>query len=156
MSDGLSLEQVRNVSKSPQVFRSLLSILANLNNALVWMVSPRTLICKSSKPLTNPLVHRLQIVSPSHSSSISFSVFLQGLWNCSFFSFLLILLCSLPPWQRPLFPCFSLFVFLLLTLIRPGCLAEIWWSVYMSKPERTLCVLFSRKDSGFCIYQLFE
>ena len=37
-------------SKSPQVSRTLLSILAVLNNALVWMVSSRPPISKSSSP----------------------------------------------------------------------------------------------------------
>ena len=38
-------------SKSPQVFKTLLSILADLNNAIVWTVSTRPLISKSSCPL---------------------------------------------------------------------------------------------------------
>ena len=43
-------------SKSPQVSRTLLSILAVLNNAVVWMVSTRPLTYKSSSPFSNPLV----------------------------------------------------------------------------------------------------
>ena len=43
-------------SKSPQVSRTLLSILADLDNAVVWMVSTCPLISKSSSPFTNPLV----------------------------------------------------------------------------------------------------
>ena len=43
-------------SMSPQVSRTLLSILANLNTAVVWMVSIRPLISKSSGPSTNTLV----------------------------------------------------------------------------------------------------
>ena len=43
-------------SKSPQVSRTLLSILAVLNNAVVWMVSTRTPTSKSSSPFDNPLV----------------------------------------------------------------------------------------------------
>ena len=43
-------------SKSPQISRNLLSILADLNNAVVWMVSTRHFISKSSSPCTNPLV----------------------------------------------------------------------------------------------------
>ena len=43
-------------SKSPQVYRSLLSILAVLNNVVVWMVSTCPLTLKSSNPLNNPLV----------------------------------------------------------------------------------------------------
>ena len=43
-------------SKPPQVFRSLLSIPADLNNAVVWTVSTHPIISKSSSPCTNPLV----------------------------------------------------------------------------------------------------
>ena len=43
-------------SKSPQVSRTLLSILAVLSNAVVWMVSTRPPTSKSSSPFNNPLV----------------------------------------------------------------------------------------------------
>ena len=43
-------------SKSPQVSRTLLSILAVLNNEVVWMVSTRPPTSKSSHPFNNPLV----------------------------------------------------------------------------------------------------
>ena len=43
-----------SISKFPQVFRTLLSILAVRNNVVVWMVSPRPLISQSSSPLSNP------------------------------------------------------------------------------------------------------
>ena len=43
-------------SKSPQVSRTLLCILGDLNNAIVWMVSICPLTSKSSSPCTNPLV----------------------------------------------------------------------------------------------------
>ena len=43
-------------SKSPQPSRTLLSILAVLNDAVVWMVSTRPLTSKSSSPFSNPLV----------------------------------------------------------------------------------------------------
>ena len=42
--------------KSPQVLRTLLNILTDLNHAVLWMVSTRPLISKSSCPFTNPLV----------------------------------------------------------------------------------------------------
>ena len=42
-------------SKSPQVFRTLLSIVAVFNND-VWMVSTRLPTSKSSRPFNNPLV----------------------------------------------------------------------------------------------------
>ena len=43
-------------SKSPQVSRTLLSILAVLNNAVVWMVSTCPPASKSSSPFNNPFV----------------------------------------------------------------------------------------------------
>ena len=45
-----------NDKMSPQVSRTLLSILADLNNAVVWTVSTHPIISKSSCPCTNPLV----------------------------------------------------------------------------------------------------
>ena len=43
-------------SKFPQVSRTLLSILAFLNNAIVWIVSTRPPTSKSSSPFSNHLV----------------------------------------------------------------------------------------------------
>ena len=43
-------------SKSPQVSRTLLSILAVFNNSVVWMDSTRPPTSKSSRPFNNPLV----------------------------------------------------------------------------------------------------
>ena len=43
-------------SKSPEVSRTLLSILAVLNNAVVWMVSTRPPTFMSSSPFCDPLV----------------------------------------------------------------------------------------------------
>ena len=43
-------------SKSPQVSRTLLSILSILNNAVVWMVSTRPPTSKSFSPFNNPLI----------------------------------------------------------------------------------------------------
>ena len=48
-----------------------------------------------------------------------------------------------------------LLLLLLLFIIRSGLLAEIRWSVYMSKSHRSLCVSFSRTDAGLWIYYLF-
>ena len=45
-----------SVSKSPHVFRALLSILAVFNNVVVWMVSTRPSTSKSSRPFNNPSV----------------------------------------------------------------------------------------------------
>ena len=43
-------------SKSPQVSRTRLRILAVLSNAVVWIVSIRPPTSKSSRPFNNPLV----------------------------------------------------------------------------------------------------
>ena len=51
LADGFSLE-----SEWQQVSRTLLRILAVLNNAAVWMVSTRPPTSKSSSPFSNPLV----------------------------------------------------------------------------------------------------
>ena len=70
-------------SKSPEVSRTLLSILADFDNAVVWIVSTPPLISKSSSPCNNALV-----TVPSASITIgitvtfmfhSFSVLYQGL-----------------------------------------------------------------------------
>ena len=45
-----------NDSKSPQISRTLLSILADLNKAVVWMVSTHPLISKSFSPCVNLLI----------------------------------------------------------------------------------------------------
>ena len=42
-------------NKSPRVSRTILSILVDLNNAVVWLVSARPPISKSSSPFTKTL-----------------------------------------------------------------------------------------------------
>ena len=45
-------------------------------------------------------------------------------------------------------------LFFLLIIIRSGLLAEITWSVCMSKSHMRLCVSFFRTGAGLCIYHL--
>ena len=49
---------------------------------------------------------------------------------------------------------FFFFFFFLLIIIKSGLLAGIRWSVCMLKSNRSLCVAFSRKGAGLCIYHL--
>ena len=56
-------------SKSPQVSRTLLNILTDLNSAVVWIVSTRVLISCSSSPVTTHLV-----TEPSASITIGITV----------------------------------------------------------------------------------
>ena len=70
-------------NKSPQVSRTLLSILAVVNNAVVWMVSTRSPTSKSSSPFSNPLV-----AVPNAPITIGIIV------TCMFHSFIIIIIIS--------------------------------------------------------------
>ena len=143
-------------SKSPHVSRTLLSIMADLNKAVLWMVSTSPLISKSSSLITNPLV-----TVPRTSVTVGITVIFMPY---SFFSYM----------ARPKYlPFFSLFfrvysmvsqdhkvnnsaslfvVVFLLTISRSGRLAEIRWPVCLSKSLCSLYVSFSRSYSGLCKY----
>ena len=98
-------------SKSPQVSTTLLGVLADLNNPVVWMV-----ISKSSSPLINPLVTvpsvPIAIGITTSFCSIFFSVLKQGIGTYLSFHFLSVLPCGQLKRQSPLFNRFS-FLFLL-------------------------------------------
>ena len=142
-------------SKSPQASWTLLSILAVLNNAVVWMVSTRTLTSKSSSLFGNPLVTIPKAI-------ITIGIIVTGMFHSFFnslarsryisffshsFSFIL--------WSAETAKSTILQVlFFLLIIIRSGLLAEIRWSVCMSKSNRSLCVSFFRTSCGLCIYHL--
>ena len=145
-------------SKSPQVSRTFLSILAVLNNVVVWMVATRSLISKSSCPFSNPFV-----TVPKAPLTIGiivtfmyhvFSILEQGRSTYPSFHILSVLFCGQPGQKSQQFCRFSFF-FLLLIILRSGLLAEIRWSVCMSKFHRSVCVSFSRTGTGLCIYHLF-
>ena len=142
-------------SKSPQVSRTLLSILAVFNNAVVWMVSTLPPISKSSRPFNNPLV-----IVPKAPITISiivtfmFHSFFNSLARSRYlalfsrsFSFIL--------WSAGTAKLTILEIFFfLLIIIRSGVLAEIRWSVCISKSHRSLWVSFSRTGAGLCMYHL--
>ena len=134
-------------NKSFQVSRTILSILADFDGAEIWMVSTCPLVSKSCSPFTNLLglfrVHQLQLVSPSLLCSIVFLVLYQGLGTYLYFRFLLIfILCSAEIAKSTIQPV-SFFLLLLLTITRSNHVAEIRWSVCISKSQRNLCVTFS-------------
>ena len=140
-------------SNSPQVSRTLLSILAVLNNAVVWMVSTRPPISKSSTPFSNT-----SVTVPNAPMTIGtvvtfmFHSFFNSLARSrqlSFFS----LSFSFIQWSAGTAKSTILLVFLL-NIIRSGLLAMIRWSVCMSKSYRSLCVSFSRTGAELCIYHL--
>ena len=139
-------------SKSPQVSRSFLSILAVLQNVVVWMVSTRPLFSMSSSLFNN---HLITVPRATIKIAIIVTFMFYSFFNSqrrsrylSFFAFSFnFTLCSAGTEN---------FVSSLSLLIikRSGRLAEIRWSVCMSKSQRIL-VLFSRTYAGLCIYPLF-
>ena len=135
-------------SKFPQVSWTLLSILAVLNNAVVWMVSTRPLTSKSSSPFNNPLV-----TVPN--APITIGIIVTFMFNCCFFfnsqerlrylysfsHFFSFILWSAGTAKTTILLVLFFFFFLLiffffffwLIIVRSGFLAEIRWSVWMSK-----------------------
>ena len=141
-------------SKS-QVSWTLLSILAVLNNAVVWMVSIRPPTSKSSSPFSNPLVTvpnapitiGIIVTCMFHSfcNSLARSTYL------SFFShsFRFILWAAGTAKSRILQVLF--FYWLLLSLVFWPRLGD----PCVCQSHIGVCVSFSRTDAGLCIYHLF-
>ena len=76
-------------SKSPQVSRTLLSILAVLNNAIVWMISTRPPTSKSFSPFNNPLVTVSKVpITISIIVTFMFHSFFDSLARSRYLSFL--------------------------------------------------------------------
>ena len=67
--------------KSPQLFKTLLNILAVLNNVVVWMVSTRLPTSKSSSPFSNLLVTVPNV-------PITIGIIVTCMFNSFFFNFL--------------------------------------------------------------------
>ena len=142
-------------NKFPQVFRTLLSILADLNNAVVWMVST-SVISKSSSPPTNLLVTvpRAPITTGIIVTFMFNSLFnslARSMYLCFFSYSFNFTLWSAGSEKSTILHVF----FFLLIILRSGRLAEIWWSVCISKPQMRFCDSFSRTDSGLRIYHSF-
>ena len=119
------------------------------------MVSTRPPTSKSSSPFSNPLVtvsnnwYNCHLHVPHF---CFFSIPSQGRGIYPSFHILSVLFCGQPGQQSRQFCKFSFF---LLIIIKSGLLAEIRWSMCMSKSHRSLCVSFSMTGTGLCIYHLF-
>ena len=143
-------------SKSPQVSRILLSILAVFNNAVVWMVSTRPPTSKSSRPFNDPLVTEPKApVTIGTIVTFMFHCFFNSLARARYLSFFSHSF-SFILWSAGIakLTILQILGFFLLIIIRSGLLAEIWWSVCVSKSHRSLCVSFSRTGAGL-IFNLF-
>ena len=144
-------------SKPLQVSGTLLKILAVLNNAVVWMVSTRSLIFKSSSPLITPSVTVSRapitigiIVTFMFHSFFQFSSKVQVLILLfAFFQFYSVVSRDSKVHNSGSSP------FLFIINIRSGRLAEIRRSVCILKFHWSLCVSFSKTDAGLLIYHLF-
>ena len=136
LADGFSLKfEWQQVSSS---FQDSLSILAVLNNAIVWIVSSRPSTSKSSRTFNNPLVIVLNAPITIGTSSLSCSTAFSILWSTGTAKSTILQI-----------------LFFLLNIISSGLLARIRWSVCMLKSHRSLCLSSSRTGAGLCIYHLF-
>ena len=134
-------------NKSSQVSRTLLSILADLSNTVIWIVSTRRLISNSPSAFTNPLVTlpRAPITS-GITVTFMFHSFFQFPSYLSFslsFNFTLRLARTANSTIPQVFFLFFFFSFL-------DDYYKVWssgrdrWSVCISKSQRSLCISFSR------------
>ena len=144
-------------SKSHQVSRTLLSILALLNNAVFWMVYTRLPTSKSSSPFSNPLVTvpNAPIIIGIIVTCMFYSFFksLARSRYLSFFShsFSFLLWSAGTAKSTILQVLFFWFI-----IIKSGLLAGIRWSVCMLKSHRSFCVEFSRTCAGLCELIVFH
>ena len=146
-------------SKSPQVSRTRLRILAVLNHAVVCLVSTRLPTSNSPRPFNNPLV-----IVPNTPITIgtivtfTFYSFFNSLARSRYLSFFSLsfryILLSAGTAKLTILKILAFFFFLLI-FIRSGLLCGIRWSVCMLKSHRSLCESFSRTGAGLCIYDLF-
>ena len=146
-------------SKSPQVSRTLLSILTDLNNVVVWMVTTCPLISKSSSPFNNSSVTVPRApITIGINVTFMFHSFFNSLASSkyqSFFSFSVNFTLRSAGTAKSTILQVLFLLLLLLIIIMSGRLAEIRWSVCMSKFHRSLCISSSRTFVGLCIYNLF-
>ena len=143
-------------SKSPQVSRTPLSILAVLSDAVVWLVSTRPPTSKSSRPFNNPLVTVPDApITIGTIVTIMFYIFFNSLATSRYLFFFSLsfrfILWSAGTAKSTILQ----ILFLLLIIMRSGLLAGIRWSVCMLKSHRNLCESFFWTGNGLCIYNLF-
>ena len=114
-------------SKSPQVSRTRLRILAVLSNAVIWIVSTRPPTSKSSKPFNNPLV----IVPKAHITTgtivtLMFHSFFNSLARSRYLSFFSLSFRFIL-WSARTAKSTILKILFFLFIIRSGLLAGIRW-----------------------------
>ena len=141
LTDSLLLEFERE--QVPQVSRTLLSILADLN-AVVWVVSARSPISNSSNLLPKPQGIVLSLaMTIGITSTHMFRSFFLALWQvlstCLSFRFLWVSLCTQPGRQSLQYVRSS--HSLLSITSSSGLVAEIKKPFYISMSQRILCLI---------------
>ena len=117
-------------SKSPQVSMSLLSILANLNNSVLWMFSTCPPISKSPSPCND---HFVTVLKATIIIGITINLVFHSFSNskyCSSFPFLFILPCGQQGQQSPQI---GEFYFLLVVWLRLD-------DLFVCQNQRVFCV----------------
>ena len=137
-----------------QVSRTLLNILADLNNDFVWMVSTHPLISKSFSPSTNPLVTVPSIpITIAIIVTFMFHSFYSSLARSRYLS-LFLHYFSFTLWSagtaKTIIRQVLFFRWLSIGLVVWPRLGDPF--VYQNPTE--FCVSFSRTDSGLCIHHL--
>ena len=143
---------------SPQVFRTLLSILAVLNHAVVLMVSTRPPTSKSPSPLNNPLITVPKApITFSIIVTFKFHRFFNSLARSRYLSFFShyfsFILWSAGTAKSTILQILFLLLLLLWFIIRSGVLAEIRWSVVCQSPIG-VCVSHSPGQLLGCTYTI--
>ena len=136
-------------SKSPQVSRTLFSNLADPPNTVICMVSTRPLFYKSFSPCTNILVTVAR-------APITISIIVTFMFH-SFFQFpskvpvFILLFTFFQSFNFTLWSAESLkstirqvLFFFVVDYYKVQGLAEMWWSVYISKSQRIVYVTLFR------------
>ena len=140
--------------------RTFRSILANLNNDVVWIVTicPPKLFFHDSSGFILRFLNLFKLFG-TVSITIGLTVtlrlhsFFQYSSQVRIFICLLVFQFSLSGSSGRQSPHYGR-VFFLLIITRSGILAWIRWSVCNVKSQRILCVSFSRTDSGLGMYHL--
>ena len=144
------------------MFWALLSILANLNDIVVWIAWIRSQISNSSNSLSKLL---RTISSAPFTCGITVTLIYHGffrslarskylsLFSLSFFFTQWFAVTAKSTIQQVLF-FFNFFFFFFVNYHQVRSPSWIRWSICISKSWRILCVSFSRMDSGLFIYHL--
>ena len=136
-------------SKFSQVSRTLLSTQADLNNAVVWMISSRPLNSKPSGPNNNPLLKELSApITIGITVNFVFHSFLTSLARYRYLSlFSLSFNFTLRTAENTKSTIRSVSFFFFFDS------HKVWssgWDLVIH-----LCISFSRTDSGLCIYHFY-